>query len=100
MPNIHGHIASDDCSFCGAECGHSYKGVRIDFGIENENGALVLENTCGDLSWICPKCWGKIKAGMTLKQFMKKYLPEEQKRREGKSVCYPIVKYKMVPGGE
>lgn len=58
------HIASDDCSFCGTHetCGHYFRAIKeYKFGYEDERGSLVLLNTCGDYSWICKNCWGKIK---------------------------------------
>lgn len=56
------YISSDDCCFCGEECGHYFEAVkRYSFGYEDKNGSLVLVNTCGDYSWICRECWGKIK---------------------------------------
>ena len=57
-------MASDDCSFCGTHvnCGHSFRAIKeILGGYEDERGSYILVNTCGDYSWICKECWGKIK---------------------------------------
>ena len=60
-------IASDDCSFCGNGCGHSFEAIRgiacnnVRIGFLTVDGDIVLENTVGDYSWICRECFGKIK---------------------------------------
>jgi len=60
-------MSSDDCSFCGTHetCGHYFRAVKSIFGgYEDERGSFVLVNTCGEHSWICKKCWQKIKPAL------------------------------------
>ena len=64
-------IANGDCSFCGShEDLDNYSRVikKFLYGYEDERGSFIFVNDCGDYSYICRKCWGRIKRQYTKKR--------------------------------
>ena len=58
------NIANSDCSFCGSRegRGHHFSAIKkFLYGYEDERGSFIFVNDCGDYSYVCRKCWGRIK---------------------------------------
>ena len=64
-------IANGDCSFCGSheDLGNYSRVIKkFLYGYEDERGVFIFVNDYGGYSYVCRKCWGRIKRQYTEKR--------------------------------